>query len=144
MSGPEIGHWGGEGGGGRHRMVFWTSLCGASACASASASRHVGAGGGRQAGLIEGAATLRRGGRNHDGAQHHGRNSVRAVVPGGRKGGAFGCGGARATSQREAGGGRQDRTLRGPAFRRLVAVRDRYLCTKVQVEALACVLALPL
>ena len=51
---------------------------------------------------------------------------------------------ARAISQREAGGGRQDRTLRGGAFRRLVAVRDRHLCTKVQVGALACVLALPL
>ena len=140
MSGPEITPRGGEGGGGRHRMVR-TSLCGASACASASAGRHVGAGGGHQAGLTEGAAALKRGGRNHDGVQH-GRNSVRAVVPGGE--GFSACGGARSTSQREVGGGRRARTLRGPAFRRKVAVRDRNLCTKVPVEALACVLALPL
>ena len=60
----------------------------------------------------------------------------RALLP--EEEGASACGGARATSQREAGGGRRARTLTGPAVRREVAIRDGHVRIFVRM-AVRCV-----
>ena len=55
----------------------------------------------------------------------------RALLP--EAEGASACVCARATSQRGGGGGRRARTLKGPAVRRGLAIRDGHLCTCVRV-----------
>ena len=102
-----------------------------------------GVGGERQVGSLGGtafrggAAVCDDGGRL--GESRGGR--FRALLP--EAEGASACVFARATSQRENGGRRRAAT-KVPAVRRKAAVRDWRLCTLVQVEVLACVLALPL